>query len=69
MSSHQRKFYENDNGHTWWLCRHDNAGVFVLVETNSSGDHGKFQVADFLGTDHPQPAQQALLELIGSLAG
>jgi hypothetical protein len=68
MASHQRKFYHDDNGQSWWLCRHEYSDVFVLVESNLPGDHSKFQVADFLGTEHSKPAQQALLNLFGSLA-
>jgi hypothetical protein len=67
MSSHQRKFYQEDE-QSWWLCCHEGAGVFVLVETNSSGDHANFQIADFLVSEQPPSAQQALLKLIGSLA-
>jgi hypothetical protein len=67
MSSHQRKFHQDDR-RSWWLCSYEGAGLFVLVETNSSGDHVNFQIADFLDSEQPPCAQQALLKLIGSLA-
>lgn len=68
-SGQQRKIYQSENGDTWWLCRNEGGGVFVLHQANlpSGGKVTKLDLAQFLMGSRNSPEKLALLDMIGEL--
>lgn len=66
----QRELYESSNGDRWSLCRQDDGRVFVLHQANlaSGGSSKRLEIAEFLAPGRAGPEQQALIQLIGTLA-
>jgi hypothetical protein len=66
----QRRIYGQGND-SWWLCRGQDGRPFVLHEAlDASGVHTRrIEIGDFLRTCNSGPEHQALLRLIGGLAG
>ncbi len=67
-----RELYASANGDRWFLARDPGSGrVFVRHEPNaaSGGQRAEFEVGEFLARGGHGPEHQALLRLIGTLAG
>jgi hypothetical protein len=71
MSNHPREIYHSNNGDRWFLSRDDDSRVFVLHQANvsSGGAATKIEIGDFLGRGTVGPEHQALVRLIGDIAG
>jgi hypothetical protein len=70
LMSYQRKIHQGQNGESWWLCRNEGGGVFILHESSerSGGRTTRIEIGDFLSTGHPGPEHRSLFRLIGGLA-
>lgn len=66
----QRELYRSSNGDRWTLCSEDDGRVFVLHEANlpSGGAFKQIELPDFLSDGKAGPEQQALIQLIATLA-
>ncbi len=67
-----RELYASTNGDRWLLARDPGTGrVFVRHEPNlaSGGRATELGIGEFLARDAGGPEHQALLRLIGTLAG
>jgi hypothetical protein len=66
-STYHRKFYSNDGGDSWWLCK-EQCGLFVLHERDNGEMISKRELDRFLADPRFTPEKQALVNIIGSLA-
>ena len=72
MDLEKRELYASPNGDCWYLARYPDSGrVFVLHIPNvaSGGQPSHIELAEFLNRSGNAPEQQALVRLIGTLAG